>query len=368
MLRKLLLSLCFISFYFYMQAQNHQDVFPGISGQPLLDSLVVNYKPAMVLSWTEAKDTLFKVIDLYNDTVTCVYTAHQKWLDPTQDPDTWMAANGSQNGLNVEHTYPQSKGAANGNARSDMHHLYPTLTECNNARGNLPFSEINDTFTSNWFYLTYNAQGIPAFNRDLYSELITNQKFEPREDWKGNVARAMFYFYTMYYNEAMAADTGYFNLQRNTLCDWHYQDPVDAAEWDRTYRVAAYQDSKPNPYVLDCSLAQRSFCNDPTITCIPTAIDRFLGSEIMQIHAIFPNPLQSSFIVNYSIEQKAVIRMEIFNLMGQKVSTLLDELQNVGNYQIEASLPEDFPNGMYFLRLYNSNNNQFISRKIQIQR
>ena len=64
------------------------------------------------------------------------------------------------------------------------------------ARADFPFAEIPDNETDTWYYLTLTLNTIPSSNIDLYSER-RNGFFEPREDHKGNVARAMFYFYTM---------------------------------------------------------------------------------------------------------------------------------------------------------------------------
>ncbi|MDV7400839.1 endonuclease, partial [Arthrospira platensis SPKY1] len=84
--------------------------------------------------------------------------------------------------------------------------------------------------------------------------------FEPREAVKGAIARAMFYFYTMYREEADAADPDFFRQQVQTLCQWHRQAPPDARELARTRAIARHQDGKPNPFVLDASLAERAFC------------------------------------------------------------------------------------------------------------
>ena len=49
----------------------------------------------------------------------------------------------------------------------------------------------------------YYSNSIPNQFIDEYSEVDNdNEKFEPREDVKGNIARSMFYFYTIYNNVA----------------------------------------------------------------------------------------------------------------------------------------------------------------------
>ena len=82
----------------------------------------------------------------------------------------------------------------------------------------------------------------------------SDERFEPREEQKGNTARAMFYFYAMYSN---VADDEFFELQKETLMNWHYYDAADEIETERTWEIAQYQDGLPNPFVLDSTLAGR---------------------------------------------------------------------------------------------------------------
>ena len=245
-------------FFFFLviisgEAQ-HQDIFPSLSGEELLDSLVAEYK-AIPLNQATARDILFAEIYNVNDSLACVYAGSTIYLDPSQDPTQAAFASSAQ--INTEHTYPKSLGAE-GLGEGDMHHLYPTRSDVNAQRGNLPFGEIPDIATESWYYLDQESSTIPSANIDLYSER-GNGRFEPPEAHKGNVARAVMYFYTMYEPQANAADPTFFQLQRQTLCDWHLLDPIDGAEWSRTWGIASYQQGKPNPFVVDCTLAERTY-------------------------------------------------------------------------------------------------------------
>ena len=54
-------------------------------------------------------------------------------------------------GINCEHTWPQSMGANQEPQKSDLHHLYPCKSNVNSSRGNHPYSEIIDTGKQNLF-------------------------------------------------------------------------------------------------------------------------------------------------------------------------------------------------------------------------
>ena len=248
------------------QSQIHQDVLTGEQGSTLLDHLENNYKPSSVLSYGAARNKMFGEIDNVNDSIYCVYTNYRVYLNPN---NTDFKGQAYDKGFNTEHTFPQSQGAT-GNAKSDLHHLFPTLIDVNGDRGHLPFADIDDNLTDTWYWGTSESSNVPNQNIDEYSELDKNDYFEPREAHKGNVARAMMYFYTMYHAQA---DQSYFQGMIPTLCAWHYQDVVDQKEWDRTWAIAEIQSNKPNPFVLDCTLMERSYCSGMGYHCNPDAVE-----------------------------------------------------------------------------------------------
>ncbi|KKT73332.1 MAG: hypothetical protein UW70_C0086G0001, partial [Candidatus Peregrinibacteria bacterium GW2011_GWA2_44_7] len=142
-----------------------------------------------------------------------------------------------------------------------MHHLFPTRQLVNADRGASPFAEISDASTQYWYYKNIErSTSIPSSNIDGYAEVNLNvgtPSCEPREIQKGNTARAMFYMLTMYQlpDTTLAWWTG----QKYTLRNWHLTDPSDALEKTRTWLIAAYQQNKPNPFVIDSSLVDRCY-------------------------------------------------------------------------------------------------------------
>lgn len=109
-------------------------------------------------------------------------------------------------------------------------------------------------------------------NGDDYSDRLNGGfgnlgVFEPRESVKGDIARAVFYFYTMYRDEANAEDPDYFELMSEQLQQWHINDPVDSLEYVRNFRKADFQGGKLNPFILDCTLVSRAYGDGEQIDC-----------------------------------------------------------------------------------------------------
>ncbi|RMZ48878.1 hypothetical protein EB821_05295 [Candidatus Marinimicrobia bacterium PRS2] len=233
-----------------------QDIIgEGLYEDELIDFLQQNYKTSTTLGYTNARDTLYLNIDRIDGQVKGVYTNFAVDLPDTGvDPSTHLY----ENGINCEHVWPRSMYEGEEPLKSDMHALRPCKDNVNSSRGNKPFGENSDSQTDTWFWLSQSQSSIPTSNIDEYSESETAY-FEPREDRKGDIARTMFYFYTMY---SEMADDDFFEEQKEVLKTWHELDSADEEEIIRTWQIAFYQQNKPNPFILDETLIERAYFYD----------------------------------------------------------------------------------------------------------
>lgn len=221
----------------------------NLSGSSLRDWFKTNYYTGLhtQLGYTDARRKMYNYIDNKNNTITGVYGGYEvSW--------TYGGTGTNPQPINCEHTVPQSYFDYNEPMKSDIHHLFPTLSNWNSTRSNHPFADIDDNSTTKWMIDNTSQTGIPASNIDGYSEYASSQ-FEPREEHKGNLARAVFYFYTMYPNEGTVI-TDVAPLQ--TLYDWHLADPIDQDEIDRNNDIFTYQGNK-NPYIIFPDLVDEAF-------------------------------------------------------------------------------------------------------------
>lgn len=324
---------------FNIEAQYGQErLFPDLEGEALLEKVVDEFKADIAFfSYGTARDTMFRNVYAINDSLSCVYSGHTVYMDPDEDPTTTVYMNGSDDGINTEHTYPQSKGASFGNARSDMHHLFPTRAMVNEERSNFPFGEIPDDEATKWFYKDQALIVKPTEELDKFSEWKW-QVFEPRESFKGNIARAMMYFYTMYKDQADVEDPDFFWDMLPTLCDWHFLDPVDSAEYVRTNLIAQWQQFA-NPFILDCSLAARSYCSTVNDACeFAVPVEEVLNKWGFQAY-------YSPDLLGIKIRSEEDGLIQLFDISGKKLSskTLKGEIDTiistqglkVGNYIIQ---------------------------------
>ena len=69
----------------------------------------------------------------------------------------------------------------------------------------------------------------------------------------------------------------------------------------------------------------------------------------------YPNPFNPSTTIQYDIPAKGRVQRQIFNTLGMKVRTLIDDIQERGNYSVEWDGKDDngtiLATGIYFYQL-----------------
>jgi Secretion system C-terminal sorting domain len=64
----------------------------------------------------------------------------------------------------------------------------------------------------------------------------------------------------------------------------------------------------------------------------------------------YPNPFNPSTVIEYSLPEAGQVRLDVFNTIGERVATLVDDRQDAGRYRANFS-GEAFPSGVYLYRL-----------------
>lgn len=70
----------------------------------------------------------------------------------------------------------------------------------------------------------------------------------------------------------------------------------------------------------------------------------------------FPNPFNTSTIISYDLETAAYVTINIFNMLGQRIETLVDETQSAGTYKVIWSADNN-ASGTYFYAIQAGNYN-----------
>jgi hypothetical protein len=71
----------------------------------------------------------------------------------------------------------------------------------------------------------------------------------------------------------------------------------------------------------------------------------------------YPNPFNPSTIIKYEISEQSFVILQIYDVLGRLVKTLVNEEEPAGNYTIRFDA-HSFPNGIYFYKLRAGNYSQ----------
>jgi len=249
-----------------------------------------NYSSTLVNNWL-AKDTTAGRKVVY-----CVYT-HLPFV--YTEPFVW-AGSTSNGTLTREHTYAQSWMPSNiGNANwpngtnakelpeyNDQHHLFPAdQLNANAVRSNSSFGEVvtvQSTASTGFGKLGTNANGVKVW--------------EPKDEHKGDVARALFYMATCYNgvdSKNWGMGIGAYSQDTAVLMKWHRQDPPSVHEIARHEYVYSIQKNR-NPFIDHPEWANS--INFVNMTWIPSSSVGLNDQNALSQLMVYPNPVQESQI------------------------------------------------------------------------
>jgi hypothetical protein len=69
-----------------------------------------------------------------------------------------------------------------------------------------------------------------------------------------------------------------------------------------------------------------------------------------ELYQNYPNPFNSSTKVTYTIAEKTKILLNVYDMLGRKVTTVVDKIQEKGKYVVQVDLSKA-ASGTYFYRL-----------------
>ena len=95
-----------------------------------------------------------------------------------------------------------------------------------------------------------------------------------------------------------------------------------------------------------------SFEKGAVIITTPTGVDDNTGSLpiAFELAQNYPNPFNPTTIINYSLPTASQVKLEVFNVLGQRVAMLEDGKMQAGSHSTEFNAG-GYPSGIYFYRL-----------------
>jgi len=273
---------------------------------------------------------------------------------------------------NREHLIPQSyfDVFAVNPMKNDPFHVFPSDGKVNGWRSNYPFGVV-EGITSPCNSGASNTPCNSLNNSKKGNNKITQFSnysgivFEPIDAFKGDIARAYFYFATRYedsmdnfyssiidINDCPAKNMfdGSINKVFSDnfillLIKWHKEDPVSAKEVAQNNAIYTYQGNR-NPFIDNPNYV----CQIWTSQC--AVVDGFLASESFAFEnnlTIYPNPtINNEVYVESELELKTII---LYNVNGQ----IIQEIKNPSKVENNAYKVSNLPTGFYIMQLASEN-------------
>ena len=194
-----------------------------------------------VLSYEASRISIYNKVDCTNNQLTMLYSnaTHSWTCGQNKKPSATI--------INPEHVVPQSFFDHQKEPyQSDQHHLFASSAVVNNARGHLPFVELDMNKCYKWCHGLERVKEFPTgADLDRYSCVGEDKaSFMPAKQDRGRVARAIFYFYTVYPEITTMSNLSSIDL----LKKWNRDFPPDAQELERQERINQTQGNR-NPYI-----------------------------------------------------------------------------------------------------------------------
>ncbi|MBK8549985.1 MAG: T9SS type A sorting domain-containing protein [Ignavibacteria bacterium] len=68
----------------------------------------------------------------------------------------------------------------------------------------------------------------------------------------------------------------------------------------------------------------------------------------------YPNPFNPKTVIRYSLIENRFTTLKVFDILGNEVTTLVNEKQNAGSHSVEWDAT-NYPSGIYYYRIYAGN-------------
>jgi Secretion system C-terminal sorting domain len=119
-------------------------------------------------------------------------------------------------------------------------------------------------------------------------------------------------------------------------------------------------------YIIIILAGQKLLANDLGISnqhgvnqsLIQTAVvDSSYTSGLNLLNQNYPNPFNPTTTISFKLPEKSYVELNIYNILGVKLETLIKGVKNAGNYSVQFNASK-YPSGIYFYELQTSNYKQ----------
>ena len=142
----------------------------------------------------------------------------------------------------------------------------------------------------------------------------------------------------------------------------------DGFEWDEAMIFKFYDASLDTEYVIEESVFSTVSSADPQATPVVSAYYGGFGTgqygirslvfdgpgyatpNNYALHQNYPNPFNPSTVIRYDLPKASKVKLEVFNILGQRIAVLIDGIKPAGNKQVIWDA-NNISSGVYIYRI-----------------
>jgi endonuclease I len=287
-----------------------------------------NYKQTMIAQFEERDTTNGESF------VECAYSGERKKFSGNFD---WTAQNFSREHVFAHSWFPSNP--ANNPEKpeyTDQHNLHPVnFNQVNSVRSNYPLGKVV-TQTSSYLGGKF---GLNAAGQNVY---------EPRDEMKGNAARALMYMATCYNGEsgiwAFPSQISFvipYGQDAEVIKQWHFDDLPDDYEIARNEYVYSIQNNR-NPFVDSVQFA--CFINFASLSYDADGCNLNVSELLKENFKIYPVPAKNEMFVQ--VNGANILSYEIMDLNGR----IIESKDNLNNVMVQLNT-SNFASGSYIIHV-----------------
>ena len=176
------------------------------------------------------------------------------------------------------------------------------------------------------------------------------------------------------YSLTSSGDADIFVAKIDTLGNWQWAIQAGGSEWDYGYAIKI--DDTRNCYVTGSFRSTATFGSysltssggfDIFVTKLNSSV--FAENEIIPTEiglSNYPNPFNPETTINYSLKENSKVSLKVYNIKGQKVKTLVNEVLTAGKHSViwdgRDSNGNRVSSGIYLYKLIFNNKTEAVKK------
>ena len=186
-----------------------------------------------------------------------------------------------------------------------------------------------------YYYREYDSTDVPFFKLNAYIG----------EHWNAEIC---FYFIVQLVDTFLITLFG----QNTKILQYHLDGLItsDVRISDKFGPIYFYYPGEPPGTSVIINTPMGCLISDTTYGVLLNIRDNITQIKSIDLYQNYPNPFNPSTTIKYRIPKSEVVRIEIFNLLGQKIETLVNKKMPAGSHEVEFNA-NNLPSGIYLYQI-----------------